>query len=72
MLIKREILGGIVAGKVSIAFRRWKRPTVKAGGRLRTAMGELSVKSVTATTIEAITARDAKKAGFASREDLIR
>ena len=39
MLIKRATLDAIVAGKVTLAFRRWKRPTVRAGGRLRTAVG---------------------------------
>ena len=35
MLIKREDLENIKVGRISLAFRRWRRPTVRAGGKLR-------------------------------------
>jgi len=44
MLIKRDILERIAGRKVDLAFRRWKRPTVKTGGRLRTEIGELAIE----------------------------
>ena len=34
MLIRRADLDRIASGEVTLAFRRWRRPTVKAGGTL--------------------------------------
>ena len=72
MLIKRPVLDGIVAGNIDVQFRRWRRPRVKAGGKLRTVVGELAVDRVDAITAKQITARDAARAGYASRADLLR
>ena len=55
MLIRRAVLDGIVAGRIDLQFRRWRRPTVKAGGKLRTAVGELAVGRVDAITAKQIT-----------------
>ena len=71
MLLKRATLDAIVAGDVTLAFRRWTRPTVKAGGRLRTVVGELRIEAVDAVPIGKITAGDARAAGFASRDSLV-
>ena len=66
MLLKRETLDRIAAGEITLAFRRWKRPTVRAGGRLRTVVGELAIEAVDVVSASSLTARDAKRAGFAS------
>jgi hypothetical protein len=71
-LIKRAVLDGIVAGRIDLQFRRWRKPTVKAGGKLRTAVGELSVGHVDIVTQKQITADDARRAGYASRTALLR
>ncbi len=71
MLLKQKFLDGIAAGKVRLAFRRWRRPTVKAGGTLRTAIGVLAIKSVEPVDEDQITAREAKQAGYGSREELL-
>jgi hypothetical protein len=72
VLIRRAVLDGIVAGNIDLAFRRWRRPTVKAGGKLRTAVGELAVARVDTIAVKQITASDATRAGYASRADLLR
>lgn len=64
MLFKRADLDRIVAGEISLAFRRWKRPTVRAGGRLRTAVGELAIEEVEAVTLKDMTLAEARAAGF--------
>ena len=46
MLLKMTVLERIRAGDVSLVFRRWRRPTVKAGGQLRTAVGMLRIVDV--------------------------
>ncbi|MEM9190755.1 MAG: hypothetical protein AAGF12_16335 [Myxococcota bacterium] len=71
MLIKRKVLEGIASGDVTLAFRRWKRATVKPGGTLMTAVGVLAVESVETVTLKSITLSEAKRAGFASRSALI-
>ena len=72
MLLSLETLRGIEAGEVTLAFRRWRRPTVKAGGTLRTRAGVLAIESVDPVEEQAITDADARRAGAADRADLIR
>jgi hypothetical protein len=71
VLIKREVLDEIKAGRVDLAFRRWRRPSVKAGGTLRTAAGTLAIDAVDVVDVDVITQREAERAGFASRDSLI-
>jgi hypothetical protein len=54
-----------------MAFRRWKRPTVKTGGRLRTPMGELAIDAVERIEPGQITEVDVRRAGFADRDSLL-
>jgi hypothetical protein len=71
MLFRSALLDRIKAGEVTLAFRRWRRPTVKASGRLRTAVGELAIDSVALCAESAITEQDARAAGFAGRDALL-
>jgi hypothetical protein len=64
MLLKQDTLRGIVDGSITLAFRQWRRPTVKAGGTLLTSIGQLAVEAVDIVPLEAITASDAAAAGF--------
>lgn len=72
MLLNRRALDGIATGEIDLAFRRWKRPTVRVGGTLRTRAGVLSIDSVEPTSQRRISAEDASRAGFASRAELLR
>jgi hypothetical protein len=71
VLIPRPLLERIVAGDVTLQFRRQRRPTVKTGGRLRTALGELAIDAVEPVALSSITAADARAAGAASRAELV-
>ncbi|MCY4392853.1 MAG: hypothetical protein OXE43_12515 [Chloroflexi bacterium] len=71
MLLKRDTLEGIAEGRITLAFRRWKRPTVRAGGELRTAIGVLAIDAVDAIEEADITERNADSAGHLSRAALI-
>ncbi|MEA2363303.1 MAG: hypothetical protein QOD71_2448 [Thermoleophilaceae bacterium] len=71
MLFRRRSLDGIRAGEITLAFRRWERPRARAGGRQRTAVGELAIDSVAPVDRADITARDAAQAGHASLEGLL-
>ncbi|HEY6638264.1 MAG TPA: hypothetical protein VIZ61_11330 [Solirubrobacterales bacterium] len=70
MLFNRRALDGIEAGEIDLAFRRWKRLTVKAGGTLRTRAGVLGIDAVERISEERITAEQARRAGFASKREL--
>jgi hypothetical protein len=70
MLFKQAFLEGIQAGTITLAFRRWRRPTVKAGGTLLTAVGQLSIDDVRPVALAEITAADARRAGWESLEAL--
>jgi hypothetical protein len=72
MLVAQQTLRQIAAGEVTLAFRRWKRPSVKAGGRLRTSIGELRIVSVDRIDETQISEEDARRAGAASRADLVK
>jgi hypothetical protein len=70
MLFKRSVLDRIAAGEVTLAFRRWTRPTVKAGSRLRTSIGELAIDRVDPASAQRISDADARQAGYASVSEL--
>jgi len=72
MLLNRRTLDGIAAGEIDLAFRRWKRPTVKAGGTLRSRAGVLAFDVVEPTSERKISAEDARRAGFDSKAELLR
>jgi hypothetical protein len=69
MLLRLDQLDRIVAGDVDVVFRLWRKPTVKAGGRLRTARGELAIEAVDEIDPTTITLADAQRAGFASADE---
>ncbi len=70
MLIKADDFEAIRAGRVDTAFRRWVRPTVKAGGTLTTASGVLAIEAVDVIALNAVSDEDLKRAGFGGRDEL--
>jgi hypothetical protein len=64
MLFRRQTLEAIASGGVTLAYRRWKRPTVKAGGRVRTASGVVLIGNIAIVGMSALTEKDASAAGF--------
>ena len=65
------VLERIVSGEVSLVFRRWRKPTVRSGGSLRTALGVLRILDVAAVAEAEISEADAGRAGFSSRAALL-
>jgi hypothetical protein len=65
VLIRRQTLDAIAAGEVTVAFRRWERPRVRPGTRLRTAVGVVEVVDVTVVDEDRLTGDDARAAGYA-------
>jgi hypothetical protein len=71
MMIRPAELAAIKDGTVDVAFRRWARPRVVVGTRMRTMVGLVEVTSVEEVDVEAITEDDARRAGASSRAALV-
>lgn len=72
VLIKQAVLDRIVAGEIDVVFRRWRKPTVAAGGTLRTSVGMLEIVAVDRVVKSRITAADATRAGYDTKVALLR
>ena len=70
MLFKSRFYSGIIDGSISRTFRRWKRLQVVPGNRYRQPFGEIEVLSAKEVEEGSITERDAKLAGYDSRNEL--
>ncbi len=71
MLIRPAELDAIRAGRVDLAFRRWDRPRLRVGTRMRTAIGLVEATAVDEVEVEAISDAEARRAGAGSRADLL-
>ncbi len=71
MLFDAATWTAITAGDVTVAFRRWKRPTVREGGTLTTSVGVLAIDSLRTIEVADITATDAVRAGAPSLAALL-
>ncbi len=71
MIFRKHFLDGIRDGSINVAFRRWTKPSVRSGGTLLTPAGQLEIVSVKPVDPAKISARDAKRAGFATRDELL-
>lgn len=71
MLFRQHFLEGIGNGTIRLAFRKWRRPSVKSGGTLLTAVGQLHITSVAEITLKEISKADAKRAGYESLDALV-
>jgi hypothetical protein len=71
VLFKRHVLDGLADGTITVVFRRWARPRVRAGSKLRTAVGVLAVDAVDEVNLADITDDDARRSGFLSRTALL-
>lgn len=71
MLFPKRVWAGLADGSVTVAFRHWKRPTVKAGGTLQSPVGVLAIDSVDRVALRAITVAEARAAGYESRARLL-
>jgi hypothetical protein len=71
MLFRQHFLDGIGNGTITLAFRKWRRPSVKSGGTLLTAVGQLHIGAVAEIALKEISKADAKRAGYESLDALV-
>ena len=72
MLLKLAVLEAIARGDIDLQFRRWTRPSVRAGGTLKTKLGVLHIGRMDEMRPEDVSERDARRAGFADLADFRR
>ena len=65
-MIRPAELAAIRAGTLDLAFRRWDRPRVRVGTRMRTGVGLVEVTGVERVALSALRAEDARRAGAPS------
>ena len=70
MLFRQPFLEGLAEGRINLAFRQWRRPTVKAGGTLHTPVGLLAIEEVASIDPSALDNASALRAGFPSLDEL--
>lgn len=71
MLIRPVELEAIRRGDVDLAYRRWDRPRLLVGTKMRTSVGLVEVTSVDQVEPDMITDPDAVRAGAPSQADLL-
>ncbi len=71
MLFPKATWPALADGSVTVAFRRWRRATVRTGGTLRTPVGRLAIDEVVRIGRGGITEVDARRAGFADRHEVL-
>jgi len=72
MLFKQVNLDGLKAGKVNLAFRKWKKPAAKEGSQIKTGIGLVEIGKIEIVKENQIKDVDAKNAGFDNAVQLIK
>jgi hypothetical protein len=68
----KELRDDVIAGDITVSFRLWRRPKVKAGGQYPVGPVRIEVDSVELIPFSAITAADVRRSGEPDRETLRR
>jgi hypothetical protein len=71
MLFPQRFWSGLADGSVELAFRRWRRAGVKAGGTQLTPAGVLAIDTVDVVDVGVITEDEARRAGYHDRAELL-
>jgi hypothetical protein len=71
LLFKKAFWDGLTSGAITLTFRRWQKPHVRAGGRYRChPIGVIEVDTVERVPVRSITDADARRAGFGTTGEL--
>jgi hypothetical protein len=71
MLFPQRFWSGLADGSVDLAFRRWRRAGVKAGGTQLTPAGLLAIDAVDVADVGDISEDEARRAGHRDRAELL-
>jgi hypothetical protein len=68
----RELRADVLSGDITVTFRLWRIPKVKAGGRCRVGPGQIEIDSIELIPFASIDQTDLQRSGEADRESLRR
>jgi hypothetical protein len=71
-MIRPSELRAIKDGEIDLAFRRWERPRVVVGTKMRTMVGLVEVTSVEQVEVDDLTEEDSRRAGSPSLASLVK
>ncbi|PWN70028.1 hypothetical protein C1631_008490 [Chryseobacterium phosphatilyticum] len=71
MLFKELHLQGIKSGNINLAFRRWKKASVKTGTLVKTSIGLVKIGDIEIVDENDISEEEATKAGFKNKQQLL-
>jgi len=66
----RELRDDVITGGITVSFRLWRRPKVRAGGRYPVGPVTIEVDSVELVPFSSVTEADVRLAGERDREEL--
>ena len=72
MLFKKVHLQGIKSGNITLAFRRWKKASIKSGSLLHTSIGLVKIGEIETVNENDISEKDVLNAGFTNRKQLLK
>lgn len=72
MLFKAIHLNGIKSGKITLAFRKWQKASVKEGSLIHTAVGLVEIRKIETVNENDISDKDALNAGFVDKNQLLK
>jgi hypothetical protein len=72
MEFSRDLRPQVIAGDITVSYRLWRRPKVRAGGRYPVGPAHIEVDSVELVPFATITAADVRRSGEPDRESLRR
>jgi hypothetical protein len=70
VLFKASQLDGIADGTITLTFRRWDAPRVRAGGRQRTRIGVIEIDSI--ERVDDLSDDEARRAGWTTRDAVLK
>ena len=71
MVFKERFWAGLRDGSLTVAYRRWRRPSVRAGGTLQSPGGVLPIESVDVIEESQIDDAAARAAGYRDRKEVL-
>ena len=72
MILRQKDLLRIKEGSITLAFRKWKRASVKKGSLIKTSIGRIEIQELDKVLLSHIVQNEAIQAGYNSLDDLLR
>jgi hypothetical protein len=72
MQFSRDLRDDVITGDITVSFRLWRRPKVKAGGRYPVGPARIEIDSVELMPFASITPADLRRSGEPDLESLRR